>query len=260
MPALMQMYKCCACEITLPRRQNSGWKSRIQRACRVQWGILFMGWMTFLIQHISPQLGMIDAPVLVGKSPHSQTGVSIPVNPYIHSVYCTPKVCHKTHVLLRSTAGGTSGVPWSKSTVLQWTFVSELTAFRSALHPERQQFTRAGDAGTKFPNLWCFHSLRFSQFVYYLSYFTLFKQQTGKMSVYMWGCCSRLRLFKSRQPCRVFEWAVEEVRIHLGLQERLVSHSQVKPWNLLGCSLFWTALLSAALTLLDRATLKSVMK
>lgn len=80
-----------------------------------------MGCMTFHIQHVSPQLAMIDAPVLAGKkkeegSHYTQTGVSIPANPYINFAVSLWFIALKefvpvpqTHVSLCRTVGGTPG-------------------------------------------------------------------------------------------------------------------------------------------------------
>lgn len=115
----------------MPRRQNSRCKSRLQRVCRVQWqGILFMGCMTFHIQHVSLQLAMIDAPVLAGKkkkkvSHYTQTGVSIPVNPYINFAVSLWFIALKefvpapqTHVSLCRTVGGHT---WRQNQEYHWT-------------------------------------------------------------------------------------------------------------------------------------------
>lgn len=172
----------------MPRRQNSRWKSRLQRVCRVQWrGILFMGWMTFHIQHISPQLGMIDAPVLVGKkSPVTARQVSPSlwiltfIRKFLWGLLRSKSLSQDTRLVAWYTW-------WSKFAGLQRTFLSELTAFN-------QRCTLRGCSSES----WCYVMFIYDDYIHFdsesfLSVTSYFTRQTGKKSVYIGGCCSLLQ-------------------------------------------------------------------
>lgn len=220
----------------MPRRQNSRWKSRLQRVCSVQCE-RFYSWAEW---HFISSTYSISTTRDDWCSCYSQTGVSIPMNPHINSEVSLRFIALQKFVTRRmSCCVVLRGDTWSPVEQLHCAAV-DLSVWAHSFQVSAAPWKAAGQESqccrNKIP------SFMIITFTLILSNYLLHSFQTTNSAAVV-------HLFQPRQPCRVFEWAVEEVRIHLGLRERLVSHSQVKPWNLLGCSLFWTALLVPQLSL-----------